>query len=388
MTIDENKIWAHSGDSHFLEPERLWDEILPSHLASRMPRSEKISEDEEIIHVDGQSFTWRLPKVMKPREDGKLSMMELSHRPPGARDLNARIADLDDEGIWGEVIYASLGMWESMIQDRELVRVSTAAENEWKASEIKGLAPDRLVPVASLPLRNMDDAVAEARHAKELGLHAVAMPTPGMPNSATLDTSIEPLNSEAWEPLWDVLEELGLVAAFHIGGDPGEHTAYRGLGGAVLNYTNSTYSGQRAAMVMVASGALDRHPDLKMLVSEGGASWVPFLGDRMVEAYRQHSMFVKPLLSRSPKEILYEQVYCSFQHEESAIGTYTALGYHNVLWGSDYPHLEGTFGHTQKTLHELFDDQTPEVTHRITRGSFEELFPHVSAPPATSGASR
>jgi predicted TIM-barrel fold metal-dependent hydrolase len=147
-----------------------------------------------------------------------------------------------------------------------------------------------------------------------------------------------------------------------------------------MNYTNSTYSGQRAAMVMVASGALDRHPNLKFLVSEGGASWVPFLGDRMEEGYRQHSMFVKPLLSRSPKEILYSQVYCSFQHEVSAVATYTAMGYPNVLWGSDYPHLEGTFGHTQKTLHELFDDQAPEVTRRITRGTFEELFPHVSEP--------
>ena len=32
------------------------------------------------------------------------------------------------------------------------------------------------------------------------------------------------------------------------------------------------------------------------------------------------------------------------------------MGWQNVCWGSDYPHLEGTFGHTQKTLHELFDD--------------------------------
>ena len=31
------------------------------------------------------------------------------------------------------------------------------------------------------------------------------------------------------------------------------------------------------------------------------------------------------------------------------------MGWDNVLWGSDYPHFEGTFGHTQKTLHELFD---------------------------------
>jgi predicted TIM-barrel fold metal-dependent hydrolase len=171
-----------------------------------------------------------------------------------------------------------------------------------------------------------------------------------------------------------------MVAAFHIGGDPGEHTMYRGPGGAVLNYTNSTYSGQRAAMLMVASGALDRHPNLKVLISEGGASWVPFLGDRMEEGYRQHSMFVRPMLSRSPKEILFEQVYCSFQHESSAVQANRYMGYKNVMWGSDYPHMEGTFGHTQKTLHELFDDEPVEVSERIRFGAFEELFPHVKLP--------
>jgi len=91
---------------------------------------------------------------------------------------------------------------------------------------------------------------------------------------------------------------------------------------------------------------------------------------------------VKPLLSRSPREILYEQVYCSFQHEASAIPTLTANGYRNVCWGSDYPHLEGTYGHTQKTLHELFDDQPADVRQRITQGAFEELFPHVRVPAA------
>jgi len=46
------------------------------------------------------------------------------------------------------------------------------------------------------------------------------------------------------------------------------------------------------------------------------------------------------------------------------------------------PHLERTYGHTQKTLHELFDDQPPDVTQRITIGAFKDLFPHVSDPPA------
>ncbi|MFI0968279.1 amidohydrolase family protein [Streptomyces sp. NPDC021080] len=128
---------------------------------------------------------------------------------------------------------------------------------------------------------------------------------------------------------------------------------------------------------------LDRHPDLRMLVSEGGATWVPFIADRIEEGYRQHAMAVRPKLKRSPREIIYSQVYASFQHDQTAVAAAQSMGYHNVMWGSDYPHMEGTFGHTQQTLHELFDGVDPALQERITVGAFAELFPDVPPLPTT-----
>ncbi len=183
-----------------------------------------------------------------------------------------------------------------------------------------------------------------------------------------------------------------MVLAFHVGTDPIDigsaqvGVVYRGPGGAVLNYTETTFSGQRAAMKLVASGALDRHPNLRVLVAEGGATWVPFLADRMTEGYRQHHMAVRPKLSRSPKEILYSQVYASFQHDASAVAALTGMGYRNVMWGSDYPHMEGTFGHTQETLHGLFDGVADDVRKRITVDTFLELFLGVGAPNVAAAA--
>jgi hypothetical protein len=69
-------------------------------------------------------------------------------------------------------------------------------------------------------------------------------------------------------------------------------------------------------------------------------------------------------IARSPKEILYGQVYTSFQHDESATGTMIEFGY------------------DQKTLHELFDDVPEAVRRRITRDAYRELFPS-PAPPTT-----
>ena len=164
------KIWANSGDSHFLEPDDLWFQIMPAKFAERMPRSERVGDDEEIVHIDGQSFHRKLPKIMTRKGADGLTIAELSSRPPGSRDVRARLLDLDEEGIWAEVIYPSLGLWQNMITDPVLVREATRAENEWIASEIQAVAPDRLVPVGQLPLLSVDDAVAEVAHCAALGV--------------------------------------------------------------------------------------------------------------------------------------------------------------------------------------------------------------------------
>ncbi len=375
------KLWSNSGDSHFLEPEGLWHEIMPKAVADRMPRTVHDPDGGfETVYVDGKSFQRPLPKLMRKRntETGE-TIVEMSARPPGSRDMNLRLQDLDHEGVWAEVMYPSIGMWENLIEDRDLIRVATRAENEYRKSVLQDIAPDRMIPAAALPLLDVPDAVAELQYAKQIGLHIAALPT-GLPKG------MPDYNRDDWEPLWAAAEECDMVLGFHIGSDNdgADNTGFAGPGGAVLNYVKTTFGGQYAAMKLVTGGALDRHPNLKILISEGGATWVPFIGDRMNEGYRQHSMFVRPVLSRLPKEILYRQVYTSFQHDESAPAALWAMGYQNVMWGSDYPHLEGTYGHTQKTLHELFDNVVPEVSHRVRIGAFKELFPHISDPPGPS----
>ncbi len=45
-----------------------------------------------------------------------------------------------------------------------------------------------------------------------------------------------------------------------------------------MNYYEASYHMQLAAAKLVASGVFDRHPTLKCVVSEGGATWVPVHG--------------------------------------------------------------------------------------------------------------
>ena len=367
------KIWANSGDSHFLEPPDLFQQILPRALADRMPRAVRDPDGtKETVYVDGEVFVRPLPKPIKDGEYKGETINTLAVRPPGSGNTRLRLLDLDQEGIWGEVVYPSLGMWANIIKDRVLVAEGSKALNDWAMEEIQLVAPDRLIATAMLPLLDVQDAVAETYRAKEKGFYAVYMPTVPPPG--------KPLyNADYWEPLWAAIEATGLVLTIHIGTD-GETTVFRGPGGAVMNYVETTYGGQRATTQLISGGALDRHPGLKVLIAEGGAAWAPFLGDRMNEGYRQHGMFVRPMLSLPPKEYIYRQVYVSFQHDVTAVPALTGMGYQNVMWGSDYPHLEGTYGHTQKTLHELFDGVDEKIRHRITVGAFLDLFPHIGEP--------
>lgn len=373
------KIWANSGDSHFLEPPDLWRDSLPPRLAELVPRAEKDPDGLwETVHIDGMSFRRRLPT-------GKaVEFRAASHRAPGADNVALRMKDLDQEGIWAELVFPSLGMWSSSFRTPEVLREALRVSNDWAWDTIDKPQP-RLVATAQVSTLDVTDAVHELERVAELGYRAVFLPV--SPHPAQQDYT-----REVWEPFWTVAEQANMVIAFHIGTDPidlskggSPGVTYRGPGGAVLNYTETTFGGQRAVTKMVASGALDRHPGLKVLVSEGGATWVPFIADRIEEGYRQHAAAVRPKLSRSPREIIYSQVYASFQHDQSAVAAATAMGYHNVMWGSDYPHIEGTFGHTQETLHGLFDGVDPWIKERITVGAFTELFPGVPPLPAEVG---
>jgi predicted TIM-barrel fold metal-dependent hydrolase len=345
------KIWAHSGDSHAMEPEDLWTSRLPKHLADRAPRSER-GEKYEITYVDGK------------RLDRQLNDFMDAMRPPGFKDLDIRLQDLEQEGVRCQLAFPSSGFWSANIDDPELSKAVAHAWNEWSRDDFMG-RQNRIFTPAIVPLVDVADTVAELEWAAENGFQSIFLPC-GMP--ADREWGLE-----RWNPLWDAAAANGMVLAYHIG-TGGATVVYRGPGGAVVNYMETTYPGMRVVSHLVASGALDRNPSLKVLVAEGGAGWVPAIGDRMDEAYRQHGMFVRPRLDRLPSEIVRAQVYTSFQHDISAVQVIEDTGYYNVMWGDDYPHLEGTYGHTQETLHQIFDTVDPRIKDRVLRGTFEELF--------------
>ena len=340
---------VNSADSHVLEPLDLWETRLPTHLRDRSIHT-KVEEEWEHIFVDHV-------QVRHARVD-----FREAQRPPGANDPHARLLDLDDEGIWSELIFPSLGLWLYLIVDAELARESARVYNDWLISEFCAVSP-RFVPIALVPVVSIDDAVAEVERVAKLGYQGVNIPA----------TPPSPYNSEEYDRLWAAVQDAGMNLCFHVGtgSDP---IVARGLGGAVLNYTETFFPPQRAVAQLVASGVLDRHMSLQVVVIEGGASWLPGLMERMDEGYRQHQRFVRPKLTGLPSEIVTRQIHATFQHDRALLETLHITGVESVMWGSDYPHLEGTWPNSQAALDEIFAGVDDNVRTAVAGGTMAKLF--------------
>ena len=96
-----------------------------------VPRSEKDPDGKwESIHVDGQVFRRRLPSLAQEE------FMQATVAAPGARDVGKRLADLNAEGIWSELVFPSLGMWAGSFRTPELMQATMRASNDWAKETI------------------------------------------------------------------------------------------------------------------------------------------------------------------------------------------------------------------------------------------------------------
>ena len=353
------KIWANSGDSHVLEPADVFTARLPAALADRAPTTVR-DERHETIYVDGQTVF----RTLQSFADGSRD------RVPGAFDPALRLKDLDEEGVINQILFPSVGLWVYRMTDQEL----------WRECA-RGLQ--------RLPRRGGDDGVASPGRCRDVsaGRHrrcrrgAAAQCRSWLPGDDAGDDATQgrDYNDETWEPLWAAAEEAGVTLAFHVGtgADP---RMYRGAGAVVINYVETFLPGQRTVSILTASGALDRHPGLRVFIAEGGASWVPALADRMDEGYRQHGGFASPKLSRLPSEIIDSQVYASFQHDVSAVPAFEAMRYPSAV-RRRLPALEA-YGHTQETLHHLFDAVDADTRERFLIANFDRLLGTTTTVPA------
>jgi len=322
-----------------------------------------------------EKFHERLPRVLKDEKwenvwiDGKMIRRDLlsfaeAMRPPGAYDFEARLVDLDGQGVWTELLFPSRGVWLHYGDDPELVDIGFRAYNDWLREEVMSVSP-RLQGAAGITHLSTEHAVAELHRCADLGFRACYMPVGYIEGRAW--------NEAVWDPLWAAAEEREMPLCFHCGSGT-ETKVARGPGGAIINYVDLSAPIQRTLCQIIAAGVFDRYPALTVAMVEGGASWLPAIMDRMDEAFRQHHSAVRPKLDRLPSEYVTSgQVFATFQHDPSIAATISVTGATPIMFGTDYPHLEGTFPDTRKVITGLFEHVSPEDRQAITIGNLTRI---------------
>jgi predicted TIM-barrel fold metal-dependent hydrolase len=347
----------NSADSHVLEPQDLWEKNMPAGLRDRALKVVREGNEEAAI-IDGIVSR-------RARIDKGDSATGVGPRPPGHSAPAPRLLDLDDQGIWAELLFPSLGLWVYRSQDADLAMEHARLYNDWLVDEFLKHS-ERFIGVAMLPINDTELAIQELRRVAGLGYQAVNLPI--------VPPEGRPYNDPVYDPLWHAFEETGLVLTAHTG-TGSEPIIARGQGGAVINFAVNGLPPQAMIAYLVGSGVLDRHPKLHVLLVEGGASWLAALMEHMDEGYEQHGRWARPRLSMLPSELTKRQVHVSFQHDRAALATAHITGTDALLWGSDYPHLEGTWPNTKAEIDKIFDGVEDEsIKDALLGGSFEKLF--------------
>ncbi|HPG29077.1 MAG TPA: amidohydrolase family protein, partial [Myxococcota bacterium] len=260
---------------------------------------------------------------------------------------------LDDDGTAGEVIFPQMAPFGAgLMQYRhavtpELNLAGCRAYNRWLADLCKA-NPARMAGVALVNVDDIDTTVQEIRDAKAWGLWGgVLLPT---------STGEHPFyHHPRYEPLWAVCEELDMPIQTHSGWSPD----YGDVECATAMFISEVDMwAQRPFTAMMWSGVFERHPKLKYVLTEAGIGWV-LEKLRVLEFKAQDPIFKHFTrgLSLGPTGYFQQNCYlgASFLKPHEARFRHE-LGVEKIMWGSDYPHLEGTWPNTMKALTETFGD--------------------------------
>ncbi|WDD90711.1 amidohydrolase (plasmid) [Burkholderia sp. FERM BP-3421] len=337
-------------DGHVLEPVDLWERYIDSAYRGRAP---KIIEDEtglQRVVVDGRLFPRHhyglngAGSAGAPVVPPAIKTKRYEFNKAGGFDSRERLKDMDLEGIDVAVLFPTLGMFLTGIQDRPLSERISIAYNNW-LHDYCSVDTDRLKGYAHLPLLDVQASIRELRRAvTELGMVGVYMrPNPyGHRN----------LDDAEYDPLWEAIVDLDVCVGFHegangplpiIGADRYEANAKGRYNHYISHVLSHPFEQQFACLTLIAGGVFERFPDLRVAFMESGVGWLPYWVDRMDKDFEHLGWYV-PDLQLKPSEYFQRNCWVSCDPDEVMLNYVAAtMGDDNLLFASDYPHFDAMF---------------------------------------------
>ena len=162
-------------------------------------------------------------------------------------------------------------------------------------------------------------------------------------------------NLPMYEPLWAAGQDLEMPLSLHFTTNrPGHGQQLMDIANAELSWlTNIDHWTRMSLGHMIYSGVFERYPKLYAGAIETELTWAPHFVDRMDYNYTQRGIgddsyrFKEDML---PSDYFHRNVFLGFQEDALGIKLREFIGVDKLLWGSDYPHQEGTFPYSQQVL--------------------------------------
>jgi predicted TIM-barrel fold metal-dependent hydrolase len=345
-------------------------------LAQRVPKEYREQVQQIRFSENPESEEAQRAKRKRERSRSKYDEDDLVRHARMERDqesdVERRIKDQDLDGVCAEVVFGPLFTHDTFANP-EVDMAIARAYNQW-AAEHFGAHPNRFAPSAALTATDIPTAVAEVEKLAKMGYRCVNLPAVVLQR---------PYNRPDYDPLWAAIQETGLVANFHIGTgrnhlvDVAHGGLERGPGGPFINYVLfGQGDGPFVVTYLCTSGVCQRFPNLKWAVVESGAAWLAWVLTSMDQIVRKHHFNQRPqdALELLPSEYFKRQGHACFMDDAVAVQNRNFTGAHTIMFGTDYPHHEGTFPHTQEAVQRIFADVPEKEIQMMVGGNAAKLY--------------
>jgi len=302
-------------------------------------------------------------------------------------DTARRNADQEADGVVAEVIFPNTvpPFFPSFVlfaqpptpDEYEHRRAGVQAHNRW-VLDFQNEQPHRRAGIGQIFLNDVDDAIEDVRWCAEHGLKGGILVGAVPP---TCDW-IKPLYHPAYDPLWAVCEELGVVVNAHSG--TGGPVYQQAPAMPLVHFLEIPFYSQRPFAHLILCGVFERFPGLRFVMTETGAAWLPPMLaqlDGLMDGMRSNKVgemrfegeVVPP---KSATEYFLQNCYVGASQPTPADvrAGLEVLGVERFMWGSDYPHEEGTHPYTLEHLRQNFSHLPQATVQRMLAGTAAELY--------------
>jgi predicted TIM-barrel fold metal-dependent hydrolase len=304
-----------SVDDHLVEPPHLFKGRRPNKFADREPRVIDTADGNHAWLLDGLV----LPEIAvnavagRPVEEEYLEPMRFDFVRRGTWDIEARIADMDVDGVFASLNFPSAlgfgGVRLTLLPDPEFVLALVQAYNDWHFEEWAGYRPERVIPCQIPYLLDAELAAKEIRANANRGYHTVTFP-----DLAHL-VGLPSLFTKHWDPFWAACEETATVVSVHAcSGGVANKKDPKAPVSAVAPFFGAAQA-IHPAIEWIYAGIPNRFPNLRVCLSEGGIGWVIGLKDRLDHEYARNCPLVARHLSKRVTDAEFRFLHARRSHD-------------------------------------------------------------------------